>query len=56
MSQEGIEACVAEINRQADYSDATRVVHNVDVDKRRPVGHELTIETLVRSALKRLAR
>ena len=50
VSQEGIEACVAEINRQADYSNATRVVHNVDVDKRRPVGHELSIETLVLDA------
>ena len=47
VAREGVEACVAEINRQADYSDATRVVHNIDVDKRRPVGHELTIQTLV---------
>ena len=49
-SQSVVDACVAEINRQADYSNASRVVHNIDVDKRRPVGHELTIETLVLDA------
>ncbi len=50
VSAEGVEACVAEINRQADYSDATRVVHNIDVSKRHPVGHELKIQTLVLDA------
>ncbi len=50
VSAEGVEACVAEINRQADYTDAARVVHNVDVGKRHPVGHELNIETLVLDA------
>lgn len=50
VSAEGVEACVAEINRHADYSDATRVVQKIDVDKRRPVGHELTIRTLVLDA------
>ena len=50
VSSEGVKACVAEINRQADYTDAARVIHNVDVDSRRPLGHELRIETLVLNA------
>ncbi len=50
VSDEGVKACVAEINRQADYSAAVRVIHNVDVETRRPVGHELRIETLVLEA------
>ena len=50
VSSEGVKACVAEINRQADYADAARVIHNVDVDSRRPLGHDLRIETLVLDA------
>ncbi len=47
---ESVEACVAEINAQANYADAARVVHNVDVKQRRPLGHALTIQTLVLKA------
>ena len=50
VSPEGVEACVAEINAQANYTGAARVVHNVDVKKRRPLGHSLSIETLVLKA------
>jgi hypothetical protein len=45
-----VEACIAEINAQANYTGAARVVHNVDVEQRRPLGHELTIRTLVLKA------
>ncbi len=47
---ESVEACVAEINARADYTGAARVVHNVDVEQRRPLGHELTIRTMVLNA------
>jgi hypothetical protein len=47
---ESVQACVAEINAQADYRGAARVVHNVDVEQRRPTGHALKIQTLVLNA------
>ena len=47
---ESVEACVAAINAQADYTGAARIVHNVDVEQRRPLGHELTIRTMVLKA------
>lgn len=50
VSPESVEACVAAINAQANYTGATRVVHNVDVEERRPLGHSLSIETLVLKA------
>lgn len=42
-----VEACIAEVDQRADYTGGSRVVHNVDVDQRRSVGHELRISTLV---------
>lgn len=42
-----IDACIAEIGEHADYSDASRVRHRVEVMKRRAVGYKLSIETSV---------
>ena len=44
-----IGSCIAEIGEHADYSDASRVRHRVEVMKRRAVGYKLSIETSVYS-------
>ena len=46
-AQREISACIAEIDDRADYSDASRVRHRVEVMKRRAVGYKLSIETAV---------
>ena len=46
-AQREIRACIAEIDDRADYSDASRVRHRVEVMKRRAVGYKLSIETAV---------
>lgn len=40
-----ISACVAAVAEHADYSDATKVRHDVVAVKERTVGYKLTIET-----------
>jgi len=40
-----ISACVTAVSEHADYSDATRVRHDVVTVKERTVGYKLTIET-----------
>ena len=42
-----IDACVAEVSANVDVSDAWRVRHEVASQKRRGVGHRLTISTTV---------
>jgi hypothetical protein len=46
---EDIDLCVAEIQAYADYTDATRVRHEVESSKRRSVGYSLKIDTTVYS-------
>jgi len=45
--QSTVDLCVAEIADYADYSDATRVRHEIESKHRRTVGHVLKIDTLV---------
>ncbi len=47
-TSEPIQACVAEIRKHADYSDASRVVHTVSaLDQRNLVEMEITVETSI---------
>ena len=48
--QASIEACVESIGKEADYSGAERVRHEVESEARRRHGHLLRISTLVYSA------
>ena len=45
--QTAIKLCVAEISNYADYSDATRVYHEVESRERRTIGHTLRIDTRI---------
>lgn len=45
--QSAVDFCVTQIAGHADYSDATRVRHEVETRQRRAVGHELRIDTRV---------
>lgn len=45
--QSKVDLCVAEISDHADYSNATRVRHEVESRERRAVGYILKIDTLV---------
>jgi len=45
--QSVIDYCVTQIGDHADYSEATRVRHEVETRQRRAVGHELRIDTRV---------
>ncbi len=47
VADESVEACVAEIRRHADYADAGSVLHNVEVESYRVVGHKLRIATTI---------
>lgn len=42
-----VDLCVAQIGDQANYEEASRVLHNVDSKERRVGGHIMRIETLV---------
>ena len=42
-----VDMCVAEIAGYADYTDATRVRHDIESRERRTVGHILRINTRV---------
>ena len=42
-----VDSCVAEISNYADFSDATRVYHDVKSRQRRTIGHTLRINTRV---------
>ena len=42
-----VDMCVAEIAGYADYTDATRVRHDIESRERRTVGHILRISTRV---------
>ena len=42
-----VDYCVSQIADHADYTDATRVRHEVESDKRRSIGHILRIDTRV---------
>ena len=42
-----IESCVAEIGGHADYSDAGRVLHELEATDRRSLAHKLTFNTKV---------
>ncbi len=42
-----VESCVAEVRERLDYSDATRVRHDVTAIERRTVGYTLKISTSV---------
>jgi hypothetical protein len=44
---EKVDACVAAITARADYSEASRVRHEVLSKKRRRLGHKLVIDTTV---------
>ena len=46
-SSESIEACVAEIRENADYTDAGRVRHDVERFGHRSLAHKLRISTAV---------
>ncbi len=45
--QSKVDLCVAEISEHANYSDATRVRHEVESKQRRTIGYILKIDTLV---------
>jgi hypothetical protein len=47
-----VDLCVAEVQENADYSDAGRVRHEIESSKRRTVGYSLEIETSVYGANK----
>ncbi|MGI9248855.1 MAG: hypothetical protein ACR2QI_07545 [Woeseiaceae bacterium] len=49
--QSKVDMCVAEISEYADYSDATRVRHDVESTEWRTVGYILKIDTLVYGAV-----
>lgn len=42
-----VDACVAAVTAQADYSDAMRVRHDIESSERRSIGHKLVIDTKV---------
>ena len=42
-----VEACIAEVRERLDYSDATRVRHDVTAIERRTVGYTMKISTSV---------
>jgi len=42
-----VESCVAEVRERLDYSDATRVRHDVTAIERRTVGYTLKISTSI---------
>ncbi len=46
-----VDTCVAEISDHADYTDAVRVLHEVESKQRRTVGHILKIDTYVYGAV-----
>ena len=48
--QHSVDTCVAEVANNADFSDATSVVHNVETEDRRVSGYKLRIQTLVYGA------
>jgi hypothetical protein len=43
----GVDACVAEVDAKADYSQARSVLHNVVTEERRTSGHKMSIRTIV---------
>lgn len=45
--QESVDMCVAKIADRANYSDATRVRHEIESRQRRSIGHVLRIDTRV---------
>lgn len=45
-----VESCVAEVRERLDYSDATRIRHDVTAIERRTVGYTLKIRTSVYGA------
>lgn len=47
--QRSVDACIAEIDSNADFTNAASVVHNVQTNDRQVSGHKLRIQTLVYS-------
>ncbi len=45
--QRSVEACVAEVDANADYVEARSIVHNVETRERRVSGHKMSIRTIV---------
>ena len=44
-----IASCIAELANHANYDDATEVRHEIEITKRRTIGHKLNIRTSVYS-------
>ena len=44
-----IASCIAELAHHANYEDAAEVRHEIEVSKRRTIGHKLNIRTSVYS-------
>ncbi len=49
VDEASVDACVAEIEQHANYAGARRVLHDVEVEQRRSIGHELKITTTILS-------
>jgi hypothetical protein len=47
--QSSVETCVAAVDENADFANATTVVHNVETEERRISGHKMAIRTVVLS-------
>jgi hypothetical protein len=45
--QSSIDACVAEVDANADFAKARSVVHNVETEERRTSGYKMNIRTIV---------
>jgi hypothetical protein len=46
-TKSSVDRCVAEVDSNADFTNAASVVHNVKAEDRRVSGHKLRIQTLV---------
>ncbi len=45
--QSSVDACVAEVDANADFADARSVIHNVATEERRISGFKMNIRTIV---------
>lgn len=45
--QSSVDTCVAAVDKNADFANASTVVHNVETEERRVSGHKMAIHTVV---------